>query len=276
MRQPHELRRARPTPAARRSSVCGVRSGPRPRSHSSQTSGASRRCRQSVAGVTRSAAKSASHGGLVPLRHATRRHARGRQRVAERADADGLLIGPAPAAIARRRLRRDRCAASGVPRNTVSVGEMPKRIRQPQPMQRLADRAVVAVFGIGDHRRQRHAGRPRAAHQRQGQPPFLLKRRRSRESAPPRAAPDRSSTPRADTARRPSATRAGPSTARRSPRLGNSPPCPGRRSTAAPRRPNAGPDFGKARFVEDQNARCAPGSRPAAAATPPRHPTAHA
>ena len=125
MRQPHELRAARPSPAARRSSACGGRSGPSPRSQSSQISGASRRCRQSVAGVTRSAAKSAAHGGLVPLRHATRCHAARRQRVAERADADGLLIGPALAAIARRRLRRDRRAASGVPRKTVSVGEMP-------------------------------------------------------------------------------------------------------------------------------------------------------
>ena len=42
-------------------------------------------------------------------------------------------------------------------------------------MQRLADRGVVAVFGIGDHGRQRHAGRPRPADQRQGQAPLFLK-----------------------------------------------------------------------------------------------------
>ena len=42
-------------------------------------------------------------------------------------------------------------------------------------MQRLADRAVVAVFGIGDDRRQRQAGRSRPAHQRQGEAPLLLK-----------------------------------------------------------------------------------------------------
>ena len=43
-------------------------------------------------------------------------------------------------------------------------------------MQRLPDGAVVPVFGVGDDGGQRHAGRPRAAHQRQGEAPFLLKR----------------------------------------------------------------------------------------------------
>ena len=66
---------------------------------------ASRRWRQSVAGVTRRAAKSASQGGIgaVAPRHPSPRARR--QRVAERADADRLLIGPALAAIARRPLR---------------------------------------------------------------------------------------------------------------------------------------------------------------------------
>ena len=49
---------------------------PRSRSHNSQTSGASRRSRQSWAGVTRTAANRARHGGLVPLRQLTIRHAR--------------------------------------------------------------------------------------------------------------------------------------------------------------------------------------------------------
>jgi hypothetical protein len=49
---------------------------PRSRSKSTQTSGASRRARQSCAGVTRKAANCAAHGRWVPLRHVTRRHAR--------------------------------------------------------------------------------------------------------------------------------------------------------------------------------------------------------
>ena len=42
-------------------------------------------------------------------------------------------------------------------------------------MQQLPDRPVVAVFGVGDHRRQGEAGRARSAHQRQGEAPLLLK-----------------------------------------------------------------------------------------------------
>src|SRR5437763_15108815 len=49
---------------------------PRSCSHKSQTSGANRRSRQSLAGVTRTAANRAAHGRFVPLRHVTRRHAR--------------------------------------------------------------------------------------------------------------------------------------------------------------------------------------------------------
>ena len=98
--------------------------GPRPRSQSSQISGASRRCRQSVAGVTRRAAKSASHGGLVPLRHATRRHARGGNASLSARTLTGSWSGQPP-----RRLRGGGCVGStrsvGVPRKTVSVGEMP-------------------------------------------------------------------------------------------------------------------------------------------------------
>jgi hypothetical protein len=54
--------------------VSGV--GPRSRWHSSQTSGAIWRWRQSWAGVTRHAQKRAFHGRFVPLRQETVRHAR--------------------------------------------------------------------------------------------------------------------------------------------------------------------------------------------------------
>ena len=222
-----------------------------------------------------SAAKSASHGGLVPLRHATRRHARGGSASLSARTLTGVLVGPARRGDCAAAVACDRRAASGVPRNTVSVGEMPSAYGQPQPMQRLTDRAVVAVFGIGDDRRQRHAGGARPAHQRQRQPPLLLKDDRRGNPRRARAAPDRSSTPRADRARRPSARRAARSTARPSPRLGNSPPCPARRSTAARRRPNAGPTSGSS-FRRGSECPCAPASPPAAAATRPRHPTGHA
>ena len=52
---------------------------PRSCSHKSHTSGASRRSRQSWAGVTRTAAKRAAQGRFVPLRQVTRRHARDRR-----------------------------------------------------------------------------------------------------------------------------------------------------------------------------------------------------
>ena len=79
------------------------------------------------------------------------------QCVAERADADGILGGPALAAIARRRLgaidaQRGRAAEDRQGRRDA------QRIRQAQPMQRLTDRAVVPVFGIGHDRGQRQAG----------------------------------------------------------------------------------------------------------------------
>jgi hypothetical protein len=57
----------------------------------------------------------------------------------------------------------------------VSVGEIPNAYGKAQPMQGLSDRPVVAVFGIGDHGGQGQTGRPRAAHQGQGEAPLLLK-----------------------------------------------------------------------------------------------------
>ena len=225
--------------------------------------------------MTRRAAKSASHGGLVPLRHATRCHARAASASLSARTLTGVLVGPALAPIARRRLRdgsiaQRRRAAEDRQRRRDAQG-----IRQAQPMQRLPDRPVVPVFGIGDDGRQRHAGRARQAHQRQGESPFLLKD--DRRGNPRRGAPRRIARPRLGQIQhaRPSARRAGRSRARPSRPPGNSPPCPARRSTAAPRRPNAGPISGSS-FRRGSECPCARASPRAAAATRPRPPTAHA
>ena len=110
--------------------------------------------------------------GAVAPRHAVPRA--WRQGVAEDADADRVLIGPAAGTIARRRLgavdaQRGRATEDRQRRRNT------QRVGQAQPMQHLADRPVVAVFGVGDHRRQGQAGRSRPAHQRQGEAPLLLK-----------------------------------------------------------------------------------------------------
>jgi len=100
---------------------------PRSRSSSNQTSGTSRRRRQSVAGMTRSAVKSAAHARFVPLRHETRRQARAGSCAAIARTASGRL----PSVTCKRvrccalgRLRRG-IATDGVPRKTVSVDEIP-------------------------------------------------------------------------------------------------------------------------------------------------------
>jgi len=108
----------------------------------------------------------------VAPRHAVPRPCQ--QRVAEAADAERLLIGPAAGAIARRRLRAID-AQGGRAAEDRQRRRNAQRIGQAQPMQHLADRPVVAVFGVGHHRGQGQAGRSRAAHQRQGEPPLLLK-----------------------------------------------------------------------------------------------------
>ena len=122
-------------------------------------------------------------------------------------------------------------------------------------MQRLSDGAVVPVFGVGDDRGQRHAGRPRAAHQRQGQAPFLLKARPSPGSAPPRAARG---------SRRPRLGQIqqgahGPRALARPERGGHRDLAIGhlaQRAAVLPRHADRmRPRFREARFVEDQNAR---------------------
>ena len=134
-------------------------------------------------------------------------------------------------------------------------------------MQRLADRAVVAVFGVGDDRGQRQAGRARAAHQRQREPPLLLKDDRRRN--PRRRAPRRIARPRLGQiqqgAHRPRALAA--STAPPSPRLGNSPPCPSAPQYCRAAPTECGPDFGKLVSSRIRMPGALRASRPAAGAT---------
>ena len=197
-----------------------------------------------------------------------------RQRIAERADGDRVLIGPARAPIARRRLppidaQRRRAAKHRKRRRDA------QRIGQAQTMQRLAHGAVVAVFGVGDDRGQREPRRAAPPHQRQGEAPFLLKADRRgnprRRAAAPVAGPALGQVQQRAQRPRPTAR----PQARRSRRLGNSRLCPAPRSTVAPRRPNAGPTWENS-FRRGSECPCARASRPAGAATPPRPPTARA
>ena len=210
--------------------------------------------------------------GAVAPRHAVPRARR--QGVAEGADADRLLIGPAVAAIARRRLRaidaqRGRAAEDRQRRRN------PQRIGQAQPMQHLADRPVVAVFGVGDHRGQGQAGRPRAAHQRQGEPPLLLKD--DGHGNPRRRAAHRIARPRLGQIEQ----RAHRPRALSHPQRGGDRDLAIRhfaqRAAVLARRPDRmGTRLRETRFVEDQNARALGQCAPATGATRPRHPTARA
>jgi hypothetical protein len=101
---------------------------PRSCSHNNQTSGASRRFRHSLAGVTRSAAKRAAHGRLVPLRHVTRRPARVGKLSAK---ARTVIAAAVRSTITSRDRGRPVCESGGmctasVPRNTVRWREIPK------------------------------------------------------------------------------------------------------------------------------------------------------
>ena len=112
------------------------------------------------------------------------------QPIAEGPHRHGVLIGPALAAIARRRLgtidaQRRRAAKHREGRRDT------ERIGQAQTMQRLANRAVVAVFGIRHDGGEREACRATAAHERQREAPLLLKadgRRNARPGASYRVA----------------------------------------------------------------------------------------
>ena len=128
---------------------------PRSRSKSSQTSGASRRPRQSCAGVTRNAAKWAAHGRFVPLRHVTRRHARAGSAAAMARTASGRrVVGELQARgrTAASGASRGGTATGGVPRKTVSVDEMPRAYGSCRRCSVAAQRRVVAEFGIAEHR----------------------------------------------------------------------------------------------------------------------------
>ena len=107
--------------------VLGARRRPEILSHKSQTSGARRWWRHSVAGVTRIAINRAVHGRCVPLRHDTRRQ---RDAGTARANARTLIavvVGSRSISCDRGRPRGPsggRCTA-GVPRNTVNWRETP-------------------------------------------------------------------------------------------------------------------------------------------------------
>ena len=96
-----------------------------------------------------------------------------------------------------RRLRGGGCALSirnvGVPRKTVSVGEMPKAYGR-RSRCGVCRTVLVAVLGVGDDGGQGEAGRSRTANERQGEAPLFLKgdragnprRRPARQIAHPR------------------------------------------------------------------------------------------
>ena len=66
--------------------------------------------------------------------------------------------------------------------------------QEPQPVQRLADGAVVPIFGVGHDRGQRQPGGSTAAHERQRQSPLFLKQQR--RGNPRRGAPRQIADPR--------------------------------------------------------------------------------
>ena len=130
-------------------------------------------CRQSWAGVTRTAANRAVRVGCAPFRHVMRRQSAGGNWAAQSRTAiarTGVTI------VARVRGRPRRIAAGGVSRGrvvkTVRWEETAHRIRQPQPMQGRAKRGHVAEFGVGEDRRPREPRRARVVQQAEGQPPF--------------------------------------------------------------------------------------------------------
>ena len=84
MRQADQLCQRWRWRAATRSSACGVRSGRGRVRTAAKFRGRAAAAANRSPGVTRSAAKSASHGGLVPLRHDDAVPRARRQRVAER------------------------------------------------------------------------------------------------------------------------------------------------------------------------------------------------
>ena len=129
------------------------RSSPSARSQSSQTSGASRRSRQSCAGVTRVAQKRARQAGCVPLRHDTTRHARAgcvaAQARASMAGTSGASVGPRCAGA-----RCPRCGAArrgrACRRKTLSVGRDAQGVRQLRAMQGAPQRRALAELRIAE------------------------------------------------------------------------------------------------------------------------------
>ena len=222
------------------------------------------------------AAKSASHGGLVPLRHATRCHAACRQRVAERADADRRPGRASPRGDCAAAVACDRRAASAC-RGTPSASA-----RCPAHTAAAAD---AASGGPCCCRRIRHRRRPRSASRR---PPACG----APASAPAATSPERR--PRRECA--PLARRAG-SLVHASGRYSKAPIGHARwpvhsaavtatwqfatlpkRAAVLPRRrrPNAAPTWGSS-FRRGSECPCAPAvTRPQPPPHAPRPPTAHA
>ena len=186
----------------------GVR--PRSCSHKSHTSGASRRLRHSLAGVTRRAANRAAHGRLVPLRQVTRRQAQdGNARATARTVRGPRVVHQHQLRARSARARAGRNMNRGRATKHRQVARDPERIRQLPP-----DAACAATRGDipeypgvrhdSSHAQTRAAG---ASNQRERLAPFLLKRRVGSEGWPPLAGPHPRSRTAATTARRPAATR---------------------------------------------------------------------
>src|SRR4030095_17056453 len=99
---------------------------PRSCSHRSQISGASRRSRQSLAGVTRTAANRPAHRRFVPLRQVTRRQARaGKANANARTAIGGVSCTSTSCDRGRPRRPLGGTWTAGVPGNTVRCREIP-------------------------------------------------------------------------------------------------------------------------------------------------------
>ena len=154
---------------------------PRSCSHKSQTSGASRRSRQSWAGVTRTAAKRAAHGRFVPLRQVTRRQARAGNASAKARTAIGRVSCTSTSCDRGRPVRATRRDMDG--RRAGKHREMPRDpdgIRQAPAVQRAPEGGDVAELGVREHGRDLQPRGARASDQRQRLTPFLLEGRAGR------------------------------------------------------------------------------------------------
>ena len=185
----------------------------RSRSHSNQTSGASRRCRASRARASRGRRRSGP-ATADSYRCATRR-------VATRAP-----VGPPPTRAPRsvwrvgRQRRRVRgrplpvsgggATRAGVPRNTVKSDETPNAYGSWARCKERRKRGVVAELGIAQHRGDGEPAGADLPQERQGQLPLRRGIARSPGMLRPRPLRRRQPCPRADTTSRPPSTPGSP------------------------------------------------------------------